>query len=226
MTFSIDGHALMDFMMHAAGRRVRDLKISFRGRQGWSKDIGHYRKETGGKIIYRRFWLGHDRSRAAWLASMITDHHEQLVKSSGEGLWTVEHFRAIKLIVDVSDDKTRRRATELQEQLASLAARPPVPDLPQLPPAPVAAKTSPKLSSKSDAPQTPAMLYGAIEVYLKSLAGKRVSEAHLHERGGAWHPSRLALPPESRSVADSLGWLWRSGWRASIRQRMRAVPPH
>src|SRR5437762_8205348 len=88
-TFSIDGHALIAFATSAAERATRSLKISFRGRQGWSKDVGHYRKDGDGKIVWRRFWLGHDRSRAAWLASIITDYHEQFVEHGREGLWTI-----------------------------------------------------------------------------------------------------------------------------------------
>src|SRR5688500_5733953 len=75
--------------------RSSSTKIRFRGRQGWSKDIGHYRKPGGGKIIYRRFWLAHDQSRAAWLASLIADYHVEFVKVAGEGLWTTDHLRAI-----------------------------------------------------------------------------------------------------------------------------------
>jgi hypothetical protein len=139
----MDGHALIEFAISATERPVRKLKISFRDRQGWSKDIGHYRKVTDGKTVCRRFWLGHDRSRAAWLASIITDYHAQFVEHFGEGLWTTVHLRAIKFIIEVSDDDTRQRAEQLQGQLASLVARPPVPELPLLVPAPVAANTTP-----------------------------------------------------------------------------------
>lgn len=176
-TFTIDGEALAAFIAGAADRPVKPTKITFRGRQGWSKDVGHYRKAGDGKVIYRRFWLGHDQSRAAWLASVIVDYHGEFVKVAGEGLWTIEHVRAINLIVEASDHVTRLKAQRLQRNLTALAARPPVADLPALPPPPPAAVASPAKQKADASPGTPT-LYGAIKSYLETLEGKRMSAAH------------------------------------------------
>src|SRR4051794_10608411 len=89
-TFHTD--AFMAFLDAASARRTKPIKITFRGRQGWSKDIGHYTKAGDGKRIYKRFWLGHDQARAQWLAGTISDYHQQFVENDGASLWTAEHL--------------------------------------------------------------------------------------------------------------------------------------
>jgi integrase len=180
-TCNIDGDALITFIAGAATRTVKPIKITFRGRQGWSKDIGRYNKPGNLKPISRRFWLGHDQSRAVWMASVLSDYHSEFVKRDGLGLWTPEHLRAIHLLFHCSDHLTRSQAERVSRDLTALSARAPVPGLPELPAPPAPAITTPeptRVPAASTAKQQKSTLYCAIKAYLATLEGKRMSDAH------------------------------------------------
>ncbi|HEV7300566.1 MAG TPA: hypothetical protein VGN72_14470 [Tepidisphaeraceae bacterium] len=176
--YDVDPEALAQFIADAGERRTKPIKLSFRGRQGFSKDVGRYRKPDDNKVVGKRFWLGHDQARSTWLASIISEYHQQFVQGDGDGLWTSAHLKAIEFIVDARDHITRRKAERLRGELAGFNQRPPVADIQpltfSLSPAVVIPMrpAAPAKSTQGDS------LYGAIDAYLATLNGKRVSDAH------------------------------------------------
>lgn len=154
------------------------IGVTYRGRQGYSKDIGKYVKPDG-KLAPKRFWLGHDQSRAIWLAAVHLEAYRLFVAPE-DGVWSQHAYNAITLVTSTEDDGTRRLARRAATLATTLQERAPIDDVPYIQLPTLAVQTAPTsvATATSATPTTTCTLYAAIAAYVKSLNGKRLSDKH------------------------------------------------
>ncbi len=175
--FDANFPALLDAVRDLSASAPR-VKITFRRRQGYSKDIGKYAKPDG-TLAPKRFWLGHNQARAIWLANVHNETFKRFVAPAG-GIWTDEHARLLSLLIDTEDDRTRKIAAKVGGSISQLSSRPPVAGLPPIPDAPVVAPflARPHASSAVVPSPRPSTLYAAVAAYVAHLKTRRMSDRH------------------------------------------------
>jgi hypothetical protein len=183
------------------------VKITFRGRQGYSKDIGKYAKPNG-TLAPKRFWLGHNQARAIWLANVYNETFRRFVAPAG-GVWTDEHTRLLALLIDTEDHRTRKVAAKVKGSIFQLSGRPPVADLPVIPDVPAAASfVAPRAAgSSANAPAAqPSTLYAAIAAYVAHLKTRRMSDRHRERAAQVVEVNLKAVRDDC--ALSSVDYLW------------------